>query len=132
MAMRANWRRAVPTDLIFLLGRILLGGAFLVAGLRNIVNREKLITLMASRKVPNARPITLAGIGFQTLCGGLMMLGVLTPWAALGEAVFLIAATLIVHPYWMFPKAEQGPHIGATLVNTGLVGAFLMLAAVTF
>jgi putative oxidoreductase len=122
----------VPTDLIFLVGRILLGGAFFVAGLRNFVNRERLITLMESRKVPNARPVTLAGFAVQTLCGLLMMIGVLTPWAALGQAVFLIAATLIVHPYWTFPKAEQGPHIGATLINTGLVGGFLILAAVTF
>jgi putative oxidoreductase len=123
---------AVPTDLVFLFGRVLLGGAFFVAGLRNFVNRERLITLMASRKVPNARPVTLFGFAVQTLCGFLMMIGVLTPWAALGQAVFLIAATLIVHPYWTFPKAEQSPHVGAMLVNTGLVGAFLMLAAVTF
>lgn len=122
----------MPTDLIFLLGRVLLGGAFLVAGIRNFVNIEKLVALMTSRKVPNARPVTMAGVALQTVCGALMMIGVLTPWAALGEAVFLIAATLIVHPYWTFPKAEQGPHVGACLVNTGLVGSFLMLAATTF
>ena len=47
------------------------------------------------------------------------------------DAAFLAAATLIVHPYWTFPKEERFPHINACIVNTSMVGGFLMLFAVT-
>lgn len=121
----------MPTDIVFIIARVLMGAPFLVAGIRNFRNLDRLVGLMAGRKVPQARVVTIAGVAVQTVCGLLIVLGILTPWAALGEAIFLAAATLIVHPYWAFPKEERFPHINACIVNTALVGGFLMLFAIS-
>ncbi|HEY9012403.1 MAG TPA: DoxX family protein [Devosia sp.] len=121
----------MPTDIVFIVARILMGGPFLVAGIRNFRNLDRLVGLMSSRKVPQARIVTMIGVAVQTLSGLLIVLGILTPWAALGEAAFLAAATLIVHPFWTYPKDEQFPHINACIVNTALVGSFLMLFAIS-
>jgi len=119
------------TGIVFLIARILMGLPFAIAGIRNFRNLDKLVGLMESRKVPNARIVTTIGVAVQTVAGVLIVIGVLVPWAALALAVFLAAATLIVHPYWSYPAEERFPHINACIVNTALVGAFLMLFAVT-
>jgi putative oxidoreductase len=121
----------MPTDLVFIIARILMGAPFVVAGIRNFRNLDRLVGLMESRKVPNARIATIIGVTVQLVSAVLIVIGVFTPWAALGEAIFLAAATLIVHPYWTFPKDERFPHINACIVNTSMVGGFLMLFAIT-
>jgi putative oxidoreductase len=121
----------MPTDIVFLIARILMGAPFVVAGIRNFRNLDRLVGLMESRKVPNARIATIIGVTVQLVSAVLIVIGVFTPWAALGEAIFLAAATLIVHPYWTFPKDERFPHINACIVNTSMVGGFLMLFAIT-
>ena len=121
----------MPTDIVFLIARVLMGAPFVVAGIRNFRNLDRLVGLMESRKVPNARIATIIGLTVQLVSAVLIVIGVFTPWAALGEAIFLAAATLIVHPYWTFPKDERFPHINACIVNTSMVGGFLMLFAVT-
>jgi putative oxidoreductase len=45
--------------------------------------------------------------------------------------VFVVLAAYLFHPFWTFPAEERGPHIQATIMNTGLCGAFLMVAAVS-
>lgn len=124
----------MPTDFpsfVMLVARILMGLPFVIAGIRNFRNLDRLTGLMKGRKVPYARELTIVGVTVQTVSAILIVLGVLTPWAALGEAIFLAAATLLIHPYWVFPKDERGPHINACVVNTSLVGGFLMLFALT-
>jgi putative oxidoreductase len=108
-----------------------MGGAFVVSGVRNFRNLDKLTGLMAGRGVPNARLVTTAGVALQTVSGLLVAIGVLTPWAALGEATFLLAATLIVHPYWAYPEDERFPHLNAFITNCALIGGFLLLFAVS-
>lgn len=124
----------MPTDfvsLVFFLGRVMMGAAFVVAGIRNVRNIDKLVALMAGRGVPNARPVTIAGVALQTVSGLLVAIGVLTPWGALGEAIFLAAATLIVHPFWSYPEEERFPHVNSFITNSALIGGFLMLFATT-
>lgn len=121
----------MSTGIVFIIARILMGLPFVVAGIRNVRNLDRLVGLMEGRKVPNARIVTMVGVAVQLVSAVLIVIGVLVPWAALGLAVFLAAATLIVHPYWTFPAEERFPHINACIVNTSLVGAFLMLFAVT-
>ncbi len=121
----------MPIDIVVIIARVLMGLPFVVAGVRNFRNLDRLVGLMEGRKVPNARLATIIGVTVQLVSAILVVIGVLVPWAALGLAAFLAAATLIVHPYWTFPKEEQFPHINACIVNTSMVGGFLLLFALT-
>ena len=121
----------MPTDLhstLYTIARLLLGGAFVVFAIRNLVNVPRLSGII-EHKVPNAKLVVLAGIVLQ-FAGGL--LSAIGPWQALGGVlmiVFLVIATVLFHPMWKFTGAERAPHTVATLMNTSLCGAFLLLVA---
>lgn len=62
-------------------GRLLLGGAFIFAGIRNIANRPLLTSIMTARGVPQAGLLLWAGIILQIVGGALLVSGL---WTALG------------------------------------------------
>ena len=54
---------------IFVIGRILLGGAFIVFGIRNLKNIERLSGVLARKNIPQPRTWILVGIGIQLAAG---------------------------------------------------------------
>ena len=118
----------LPSTLLFL-GRLLLGGAFVVAGLRNVQNEIFLTGLMAERGVPQAKLALWAGIVLQTIAGALVMAGV---WTAIASAVlvlFLIAATPMFHNFWDHQGPDRASRINGFVGNVALAGGFLTLIA---
>lgn len=120
--------------ILFALGQILLGGAFVIHAIRNLRNNvERLSGLLADRRIAEGVRLVRIGIALQFAGGVLTMLGVLSPDLGLlgGVAliVFLVIATILFHPPWAFPATERGPHIYAMVMNAGLCGAFLMVIA---
>ena len=63
-------------------GRVLLGGAFAFAGVRNILNAPLLANMMAERGVPAAKAALYLGIALQFAAGILFALGIWVPLAA--------------------------------------------------
>ncbi|TPM38262.1 DoxX family protein [Mesorhizobium sp. B2-3-4] len=118
----------LPSSLLFV-GRLLLGGAFVFAGLRNIQNQGFLTGLMAARGVPQARLALWAGIVLQVIAGVLVMAGL---WTALASAVlvlFLIAATPMFHNFWDHQGPDRASRINGFVGNVALSGGFLTLIA---
>jgi putative oxidoreductase len=116
--------------LVYILGRFLLGAAFVVFGVRNVQNIPRLTEAMEKKGLlPQPRIWMMVGVGIQIVGGAMVALGVLAPLGALALAAFLILAAYLFHPFWEFPKAEQTPHINACIMNTGVAGAFLTIAA---
>lgn len=115
------------------LGRFLLGGAFVVFGLRNIKNIPRLTEAMEKKGLlPQPRYWMMAGVGIQIVGGAMVALNFL-PWlGALALIAFLMLAAYLFHAFWEFPKEEQTPHINAWIMNTGLSGAFLTILAGAF
>jgi putative oxidoreductase len=122
----------MPTDLsstLYAIARLLLGGAFVVFAIRNFVVNVPRLTGIIESKVPLGRQVVLFGIALQ-LVGGL--LSAIGPWQAIGGAlmiVFLVVATLLFHPMWKYSGTDRTPHTVATIMNTSLCGAFLLLIA---
>lgn len=123
----------MPTDMIFLLttaARILLGGAFLVAGLRNTRSIDGLTRLMDANGLPFPRLTAQVGVALQIVCGAALAVGVFPAYAAAGLALFMVLATLIAHRFWAYAGPERGAHVNAFITNTALLGAFLLAAGV--
>ena len=122
----------MPTDLsstLYAIARLLLGGAFVVFAIRNLLVNVPRLTGIIETKAPMARNVVLVGIALQFVGGALSAVG---PWQALGGAlmiVFLVLATLLFHPMWKYVGPDRAPHTVATLMNTSLCGAFLLLIA---
>ena len=116
------------------LAHVLLGGAFVIFGIRNWRNNvPRLSGILAGKNFPMPQNVVRFGIGLQTLGGLLTLLAIFVPAAGIAGGaimiVFLVLATVLFHPMWKFSGAERMPHTAATLMNSSLCGAFLLVIA---
>jgi putative oxidoreductase len=113
--------------LLFLLGRVLYGGFFLLSGSRHFTQLNAMVPYAASKGIP-APKIAVPGSGLLAALGGLsILLGV---WPRLGVlliAVFLLPVTFSMHNYWSDrdPQARQMNQVQFHK-NIALLGAALM------
>jgi len=122
----------MPADLsplLFILARLLLGGAFVLFGLRNIGNLERLTGAMTAKGLPQARLLMMTGIAMQIVGGAMVATGVLAAWGAAILIVFLYVAVYLFHDFWRFAGPERKPHENAWIMNTALAGGFLLVIA---
>jgi putative oxidoreductase len=116
-------------DWLTLIGRVLLGLLFLVAGLGKIIGYDVTTQSMAAQGIPLtaiALPLTIA---IEAGGGLLLMLGLRAKWAALALAAFTIAATLVYHRFWEFPPEAAPLQQIMFLKNLSITGGLLLLAA---
>ena len=114
---------------ILLAARLLLGGAFVFAGVRNIQNRAFLTQLMAARGVPQAQLALWLGIVLQVAAGALVIAGLWTAFAAAILILFLIVATPMFHNFWDHRGPDRAARINGFVGNVALSGGFLTLIA---
>lgn len=121
------------TYLLIVLAHLLMGGAFVVFGARNIKSVPGLAKVLEAKKVPQPVNAARIGVGLQLVGGALVFLAPFVPFAGvlggLALLVFLVLATVLFHPMWEYRGDEQKPHINATIMNTCLAGAFLLVIA---
>ncbi|UVC18539.1 DoxX family protein [Mesorhizobium onobrychidis] len=112
---------------ILLAARLLLGGAFVFAGLRNIQNAGLLTQMMTTRGVPQARLMLRLGIVLQIVAGGLVIAGIWTALAAACLILFLLVATPMFNNFWDHQGSERAARINGFVGNVALTGGFLAL-----
>jgi putative oxidoreductase len=116
--------------ILIFLGRFLLGGAFVVFGIRNIANIPRLTETMEKKGLlPQPRMWMILGVAIQIIGGAMVAIGFLAAIGAAALIAFLLLAAYLFHPFWEYPKEEQTPHINACIMNTALSGAFLIVLA---
>ena len=114
---------------LIIIARLLLGGAFIVFGIRNIKNIPRLAGVIAERGVPMPKVAAWIGVILQLLAGVLTFYG---PFGVIGGIcgiVFVYVAVYLFHQFWSFEGAERVPHFNAWVMNTALAGGFLMVIA---
>lgn len=116
---------------LFLLGRVLLGGFFVMSGLNHFKHHTMLTGYAKSKGVmlPGGA-VWLTGL--MMLLGGLgVLLGVYIQLSVLLLAVFLLVVTFKMHQYWKVSDqmARMGEEINFKK-NIALLGAVLMLLAI--
>ena len=122
----------MPSDfpaLLALVGQILLGGFFVIAAIRNIMNWQRVRVAMATGPLPNPEMVGIVGITMQAV-GGVSVL--LNLWPAIGAAIailFLILASTMFHPFWKYQGDERATHLYPCLANAAMAGGMLMVAA---
>lgn len=116
---------------LFLLGRVLLGGYFIMNGFNHLKNVSMLEGYAKSKGVPMAR-LAVIFTGLMILFGGIgVLLGVYVQISIALLAIFLVGTTFTMHQYWKVsdPMQKMGERINF-MKNLGLLGAILMLLAV--
>ena len=119
----------MTADHIFLAGRILLGGMFVVAGLRHLMIVPVLTAAVAARGVPLPRAVLLAGTGFQITAGLSLVYGLFVASAALGLILFALVASVMLVNFWDKQGEERIALTNAFQTNIGLIGGLMIAAA---
>lgn len=116
---------------LFILGRILLGGYFIMNGYIHFKNLESYTGYAQSKGVPMAK-VSIIITGIMMLLGGLgILLGAYVQFAIFLLALFLLGTLLKIHTYWKVedPMARMGERINF-YKNLGLLGTILMLLSI--
>ena len=116
---------------LFVLGRILLGGYFIMSGLNHFKHLGMLTGYAQSKGVPMPRESVLL-TGLMMVLGGLgILLGVYIQLSVFLLAIFLVVTTFQMHRFWKI--TDQGAKMGEEInfkKNLALLGALLMLLAI--
>ena len=114
---------------LMLIGRLIFGGFFLIAAVRNFANFGDRVKSPTNYGWSLPAPIVALGFLAQ-LVGGLSL--ILNVWPMAGcllLIVFLVLATSLYHNLFMFQGKERDPHLYLTLVNITLAGGLLLVIA---
>ena len=113
---------------VFLLGRILFGGFFLLGGINHFQHLNMMAGFTASKGMPAAKPSVMAS-GLLIIVGGLLV--ILGTHVRVGLAcivLFLVPVTFMMHNYWvetdMMQRINQRVNFQK---NLALLGAALMM-----
>lgn len=115
---------------VFLLGRLLMGGYFLIMGSMHMMNRNMLAGYAASKGVPMPLQAVL-GTGLLLLFGGFGILtGFYVQWALLALVLFLVPVSFKMHAFWQEPdQTKRMPDQVNFMKNMALLGAILIFMA---
>ena len=115
---------------VFLLGRLLFGGFFLLMGSMHFIKSEMLTGYAASKGVPMPKYAVLVS-GLMAVFGGLgIITGFLVQWALLSLVLFLVPVTLMMHAFWKeSDMTKRMPDFWNFTKNMALLGAVLIFMA---
>jgi putative oxidoreductase len=116
---------------LFLAGRVLFGGFFLLAGVDHFRHVAMMAPYTRAKGVPSPR-LAVLGSGSLIVLGGLsILLGLRPTIGVVLLAIFLVPVTLAMHSYWTDtdPQMRQSDLVNFKK-NLALLGAALMLLSV--
>lgn len=115
-------------DIVFLIGRVIFGGFFVMSGFNHFKNSKILAPYAQAKGVPMAYPSVLF-TGLLLLLGGLgVILGVYPRLALVLIIVFLVPTSFMMHNFWKDtdPGQKMTNQINFNK-NMALLGAALMM-----
>jgi len=118
-------------DLLFLLGRIIFGGYFVMNGYNHLTKSGMMAGYAASKNVPSPQAAVLL-TGAQLVLGGLSIaLGVYTQLGSWLLILFVVPVAFVMHRFWE-EKDENAKMMQMILFmrNMALAGALLMISTI--
>jgi putative oxidoreductase len=122
----------MPTEsqaVLWVLGRLLLGGLFVVGGMHHFFTLPAITQALAARGIPAAKLVLLSGTAFQILAGLALIFGFYPMWAALGLVVFTVAASVMLVNFWDMEGPARASAISTWKSNLAIIGGLLVAAA---
>jgi putative oxidoreductase len=116
-------------DLWRLVGRILLGGIFVVSGYGKLMGLAAFAASLEKNGVPYASALAPVGASVEFFGGVAIVIGVEVRAAALLMIAFVIVATLISHRFWELQDAARRTQLTQFSKNMAIIGGFALLHA---
>jgi uncharacterized membrane protein YphA (DoxX/SURF4 family) len=112
-----------------LLLRFLLCSAYVWSGVTKLVAFNATARHFSTRfQLPAPRSAVALTIAVQLIGSAMFVTGWMAPAAAVALALFTMAATVVVYPFWKLSGVERARNIETFLEHVGLAAAFLLLA----
>jgi len=121
--------RAAGGGVIWLIGRVVLGGLFMMSGIHKLSGIDQFAASLAKNGIPVEIAPMLAwlGAGVETIGGLCIVLGLATSWASLVLIAFTIVAAFIAHRFWQAPPEMRMMQTAHFEKNMMIAGAFCLL-----
>ena len=117
----------LQSDPMMLLGRILLGGIFVVSGYGKLMGLAAFAASLEKGGVPFASTMAPIGASVEFFGGLAIVLGLEVRYVALLMIAFVIVATLISHRFWEFEGAVRKAQEINFSKNIAIIGGFVLL-----
>lgn len=119
--------------IVFILGRILLGGFFIYNAYNHFKNLAGLTGYATMKRVPMAKESVMLSGALMALGGLSVLLGYHMVYGAMLLVLFLVPTTLVMHKFWKEtdPQAKMMEQIQFGK-NVALTGALLILIAMAY
>ena len=117
------------TAFLIILGRVVFGAFFLIAGVRNFLHFGERRELQTNYGWKLPALVMAVGFAVQLVSGLALIFGFWTAPAAVALIVFLVLATALYHNLFRFQGKERDPHLYLTLVNITLAAGLLLVIA---
>lgn len=118
------------TDIIFFIGRLLLGGFLIYNAYNHFSDIPGLTAYAESKKVPAAKTGVIVG-GILLLFGGYTILaGVRVTAGVAALVLFFLPVTFMMHPFWKEEGQARAMDKVQFAKNLAILGAILILLAI--
>ncbi|MDO8590300.1 MAG: DoxX family membrane protein [bacterium] len=118
------------TDILFFIGRLLLGSFLLYNAYNHLFKTKDLIAYTESKKVPMAKVAVIVS-GLLLLFGGYTIItGVRVTAGIIAVALFFIPVTFTMHTFWKEEGQARMMDQIQFMKNLAILGAVLMLLAI--
>jgi len=114
--------------LLPLVGRILLGALFVVAGYGKLTGFAGFAGYLTKLGFPAPEAMAVLAIIFELGGGILLIIGWQARWAAWALVLFTLVATFAAHRFWDFEAAQRTMQMTQFLKNLAVAGGLLMVA----
>jgi putative oxidoreductase len=117
------------TNLLALIGRILLAAIFIKSGYSKIGGFDGTVAYIAAAGLPLPQVGAVVAIGVELVGGIALAIGFKTRWVALVIGIFTLVAAFFFHNYWaMAPDRVLAQSI-SFWKNVAITGGMLMVVA---
>lgn len=112
-------------------GRIIIALFFLSSGISKLIGEPGALQEMIRHGFPIAVPLYWITAIFETVVGGMLLLGISTAWSSALLALFTLLTALTIHDWWNDPAGsmERMSNLINFEKNFAIVGGLLVLAA---
>ena len=115
-------------DIVFLAGRILFGGFFVMSGMMHFLKKDAMTDYAASRNVSEPKLMVMLS-GLFILLGGLgIVLGAYVRIAAILLIISLVVVSYKMHAFWKVRDSQmRATEMNNFMKNMALAGAALLM-----
>ena len=122
---------AGSTDVLLLVGRILMSYLFLSAGWGKLTNAIGTATYFAALGVPSPSVMSYLVGALEVAVGVALILGLATCYVAIVIFIFVLVATAFAHRYWTYPADAQRAQFIQFTKNLAIMSGSLFLLVVS-